>query len=436
MGPRSELLLDRPRARPPAVGLWLLAVGLLVLLVHAKSPVVTSSDSRWFVPVALSLIHEGDVDLDEFAARIEADRDYAIRRVDGHAYNLFPIGTALVALPLVWLLEQVIRETTGVAFLAASIARPQEAAEQLIASVVVALAAMLIFLLAYQHLASLRWALLPTAVFAFASPAWSTASRALWQHGPSMLLLSAALLALDRAARRPRWALVAGPLLAFAWLIRPTNAIPLVALLVALAWTDRRRAVASGALGLLVLAPFFLHNLTLFGTWLPPYFRASRLTVGSTFLEALAGNLVSPSRGLLVFSPIFVLAALGIGLAWRRRVFGPVGVAAVVTIGAHWVAVSAFPHWWGGFSVGPRLMSDLTPFFVYLLLPVVTHLATPGAAGRRALGLVLALLLAVSLLINGRCALRPSVPAWNSQPVSVDEHPERVWDWRDPQFQR
>ena len=33
-------------------------------------------------------------------------------------------------------------------------------------------------------------------------------------------------------------------------------------------------------------------------------------------------------------------------------------------------------------------------------------------------------------------AIRMSVHNWNNAPVSVDEHPERVWSWKDMQIFR
>ena len=65
--------------------------------------------------------------------------------------------------------------------------------EVAIASTLVALTAMLLFFTARLYLGaagSIALALL----FAFGTSAWSTASRALWQHAPAMLMLTAALL--------------------------------------------------------------------------------------------------------------------------------------------------------------------------------------------------------------------------------------------------
>src|SRR5258707_1718986 len=44
------------------------------------------------------------------------------------------------------------------------------------------------------------------------------------------------------------------------------------------------------------------------------------------------------------------------------------------------------------------------------------------------------LLLIVSLLINTAGATERATWFWNVKPLPIDEHPERLWDWRQPQF--
>jgi hypothetical protein len=45
-------------------------------------------------------------------------------------------------------------------------------------------------------------------------------------------------------------------------------------------------------------------------------------------------------------------------------------------------------------------------------------------------------LAALSVFINCRAATTVDVHRWNADPVDVDRQPERLWDWRDPQFLR
>ena len=66
----------------------------------ALCPVASSFDSRWTVPVAVSLIDRGDSNLDEYTAFIEPG-DYAFEYVNGHYYNLYPITVSVMAAPIV-----------------------------------------------------------------------------------------------------------------------------------------------------------------------------------------------------------------------------------------------------------------------------------------------------------------------------------------------
>src|SRR5207248_2106541 len=61
------------------------------------------------------------------------------------------------------------------------------------ASGMVAITAVLLYLIARRSRLSAPSALAIALIFAFGTSAWSTASRALWQHAPSMLMLTAAL---------------------------------------------------------------------------------------------------------------------------------------------------------------------------------------------------------------------------------------------------
>src|SRR6185295_5131919 len=53
--------------------------------------------------------------------------------------------------------------------------------------------------------------------------------------------------------------------------------------------------------------------------------------------------------------------------------------------------------------------------------------------GRLELAAGTALLLA-SVVINGLGATSQATWRWNTRPVNIDDHPERNWDWRQPQF--
>lgn len=425
-------------------------LGLAVFLLHAASPVVTSGDSRWTVFQALSLIHHGDLDLDEYQPRLQASNNYAITRPDDHSRTIYPIGTALLAAPAVAALEASLRifhfvlepvaariqSPTLAALLRGNLEDSSLAVELLVASLWIAVAAVLIYCIALEF-TGVGTALAVALIFAFASPAWSTGSRALGMQAADMLLLSAALLAGIHAARRPALWTLAGAILSFAFFTRPTNAIP-AAVFAFWAFRAGRKPfflLLAGALP--VAAIFAARNFSIFGAPLEPYSRPAGAPQGSLGVQArwtaaLPGHLISPARGLFVYSPILLGAIPGFLLWWRAPAHRTLAAVLAAIALIHYLLISSVPIWWGGYCNGPRLFSDILPVFIVLLIPLLDSWKVRSSGTRAAI--VVAITLGV--LVNGWSAWNPGPARWNTVPNDVDYHTERVWDWTDPPFLR
>jgi hypothetical protein len=156
------------------------------------------------------------------------------------------------------------------------------------------------------------------------------------------------------------------------------------------------------------------------------------LTGSDTFFEGLAGNLISPQRGLLIWCPIVLMAGAGVVVALRRGRFDALTAGLVAAVVVYWLVISTLEPWWAGFSVGPRLFTDVVPLLVVLSLPAVGALRRSRWPVR---GMVAALLI-FSLFTNERGATRFETQLWNATPVDIHEDPDRVWDWGDLQFLR
>lgn len=399
------------------------AVVVVVFAAHFAG-LITSYDSRWTIPTARSILREGNTDLEEYRARIESDRsnDYMLETVDGRYYSIFPIGGSLLALPVVFVLD-----VTGTRV-------PDGKTEKLVASFLVALAAMVVYLIGRLTLSVPR-ALLLSFVFAFCTPAWSVASRGLWQHGPSMLMLALSLWIVLAAERRPWVIQLAALPLAFAYVVRPTNALSIVAISLVVLLRHRRFFWKYVLWALPVAVPFLLFNFAVYHSWHSWYYSIKRVGHGALLWEALAGNLVSPSRSFLVFSPILLLAVYGAWLRLRRD-RAPLDWALAAVLVLHWLVISSFPQWNGGHTYGNRFFSDVVPYFTYFLIPVIAALPDPRRFRRPALAIVFVALVMISFAIHYRGAYRRIVWDWNSRPVDIDADPSRIWDWRDPQFLR
>jgi hypothetical protein len=449
-------LADSPRKRAGVGAL----VFVVVATVYLSCPVKGISDLIWSIPTVFSIMQEGDADLDEYQPTFKELNGHGIVQVDGHYRNYFPIGPTLVALVPIWTFNQLVNlVATPVApfpKLAKGVGNWQRnfsrvgkidlsffmVTEMVLGSLLAALAAVFIQLMALELL-PMRWALVVTGVFAFCTPVWSTASRDLGQHGPSVLMLSVALWLLVRARRIPWSAALAGPFVALSYVMRPTNSLSVILLTVLVAIRYRRALPGYCATALLVAIPFCAYNLSVYDSVFPPYYRAERIVPASAdlFFEALAGNLISPARGLFVFSPVFLLSGYGFVLEWKAARERAMAVLLLSAMVLHWLVVSSFPHWWGGHSYGPRFMTDLVPYLCYFLVPVVGRIRGVMASAvvrREILPIAFCFGAAWSAFTHLRGATSQAVAEWNARPqeLDVDRYPERLWDFRDPPFFR
>jgi hypothetical protein len=446
-------------------------VFLVVLITHAACPISTSYDSIWTVPLAMSLLREGNTDLDEYRPRMEGLKYYGIVCADNssrsaipnhyggcqsqqyysHYYTHFPLGGPLLATPGVFLLDRIASQLRprvfsarpgrdGRGFLRALHAMAADGVvgqyakvEIYIASFYIAVTAVILFRIALQFL-PIRWSMLLVTVFAYASTAWSIGSRAMWQQTASIFLLSVTLWILLRAGERPGWVQFASIPLALSYVSRPSNSIAVAVLSLYVLRYHRRHFIRFAAWALPVTVAFFAYNWTTYFRLLSPYYSMHPPIGLHLSLVALAGHLVSPSRGLLVFMPWIVFSVWGAVVSYREQWLGPLPKYLWTIVLLHFtmlVAYSAF--WWGGYSYGPRLFSDLLPLFVFALIPLFKqwHTRLP-----RRLFAVFLMLVGFAAFVHYRGATDSRVYSWNSEPIDVDRAPWRSWDWKDPQFLR
>lgn len=406
------------------------------------------SDSRWSIFATTSLIDSHDLTLDEYESVLRQRGFDFTEHIGQHYYNLYPVGPSLLATPVVLAL----RPIAAAAFrwwpaLRASMDTSQRQhgcppaagedvlvlnswTEQVVASLFVSLTALLLHVLARQELSITGSGILVLA-FAFGTSAWSTASRALWQHAPSMLLLAAALLLLTRGPHL----LLAAMALAMAYVVRPTNVVPLVLLGLWSIWTCRWRAGWYVIGVAVVLGPFFALNWHIYGAWLSTYYHPSHFNGNPFFGEALAGLLISPSHGLFIYSPMLALAFVGIADKARRHRFTPLDVALLGCVFVNWMSTAwVNPIWWGGDSYGSRLLSDMLPYFFYWLIPAIAWIGDLKGSQRAIARVAFAVAVACSVVIQAQGVFNLEAINWNHEPTTPDMDPEKLWDWRHAPF--
>jgi len=427
-----------------------LLIFLLAFLLFKSSRLHPINDSKYSMMVSQCLLEHRSFQLDHYAVPrlpalvredyVQNGDIYQIEQVGPHLYYFFPPGSSILSTPFVLLAKAFGISTVNPdnSFNLAG----ETKIESLLAAFLMAVLAAIFFYLA-RLLLPLVSSLLVTLGGALGTQIWSTASRAMFTDTWAVLLLSLvvfSLLAHETKQTRLRPMLLAS-LLAWSYLVYPSYAVHVLAislyLLFMLSWRQLILYVLTGVGWAASLIMYSWHN---FGQLLPNYFRPGRLSFGK-FWTALPGNLISPSRGFLVFVPAAIFVAYLL-VRFRRQVpHLRLLVLAISALLSQLIVISGFDHWWGGHSYGPRLMTGFVPWLVLLatlgLSALLKSQANPPGIGRfeivvtRVVGLAL---LSASIFIHARGAISPATSIWNSLPENVDLKPERIWDWRQPQF--
>jgi hypothetical protein len=419
---------------------------LVALLAFWFSPVHQLTDSNYSMLLSESLLKHRSFALDSYQIPRREPRYhdntykngemYQLELVGPHLYYYLPPGTSVLSLPYVALMNAM-----GI-----SAANPdgtynpdgEETIETGLAAILMAGLSCILFFTSRLVL-PLGWSAAVALTAAFATQLWSTASRALWSDTWGVFLLGIVvwMLLANEVNRRKLNPIALATLLAWSYFVRPTNVVSIVAVTIYVALFYRRRFFTYAATGGVWLILFVVYSWHNFHQLLPNYFLANRLSF-SAFWTAFAGNLISPSRGLLVFVPVLVFVAYLLVRYREHLPFQRMVLLALLVIAVHLVIVAGFTPWNGGFCYGPRYTTGVVPWLVLLAIAGLRAMIGKNPDRRsfsRVSELSLgALLVIVSVLVNGRGAVARETWEWNKTPTNVDEVAGKIWDWRQPQF--
>ena len=416
---------------------WIAAaiVAVLLLVYNTNGREIGSYDSQPTKFAARELLLRGTLALNHVVGAVPqyAARPAFVLARDGRyrsAYSPVPsIAAAVIAYPLVRLHLLDLKSPLA----------PNRIAV-VGASVLTALAVGLLFLTARRR-TSRPAAILLAAGLGLGTGLWCTASRTLWQHETAIFGMAIAMAGFASTEDRLglRQAVWAGLGLALAGAARPQLA-PMVAVVLAGVWVrSPRRAAAAGTLVVaLAAAVLMVMNWRWFGaplgaqSILQDANNAVHVTSGwiDWRFEGVAGLLVSPSRGLLVYSPIVAVALVGFADACRAPWVSPLRWCAMGAV-AQFLLYGGYSVWWAGHTYGPRYMLDVLPVLIPLAAAALARIqrrpATLVAGGAA---------LAWSITLAATGAFFYPNDRWNNEPVDVDVDHARLWEWSDPQFVR
>jgi len=407
-------------------------IGLSCLLVYnANLRPISAGDTypARYLPFAIVQHHTTDLTpVAKVTAQGRGDGAYwMLPRPDGRIISLYPIVVPVIVAPLY---VPAVRYLHLRGWTDARLDHVARVMEKLSASLLASLSVSLLYLLLRRR-AKASIALLLTLAYAFGTTTWVVSSQALWQHGLAALLVIGALLFLTGPFAAPR-ALATGMLLGLMAGNRPPDIVLAAALgAYGLFWAGRRRSLLLFAGAALPMLLVLLYNLDAAGNIGGGYGLIGKAQFFShELLPGVAGLLVSPTRGLFVFSPFLLFLAL----AWRHlpRSREERGLTLAMTVGVVvQILLYAKADWRGGMSWGPRYMTDLLPFLFWMLVPVVAALRRAGRA-------VFAIAVGIAIVIQaiGAFTYTGSVDlaifAADRGPAGHDM--KAAWDWRNASF--
>jgi len=425
-------------------GNWVCSLSLVLFLFLAytmNSRLVLDGDAAAAMLLSVAMIRGDGPFLDRFDGPLlqdplqEGQLVYVCTRARGHIVSRYPLAPALLVLPIampqVLLLDrfQPGWERDPREFLAWCTLMAK-------ASAAVITAVTAVGLLHLLRGIGLGKVALPTALAAaLGTSLWTTASQSLWQHGPAALALTLSMiLLLPREPSRARlfWA---GGTTAMLVACRGIDLVFALAILLYVARYQGRKLAWFLPLPLLVGGLLLAYNTWCFGSVAGGQTELERLhrhmhdvdgPWSGNLLDGAMGTLLSPSRGLFVFSPWIALALASLPATARTLRELPLNRHLLWSLIPFFLLLSKYAVWWGGHCFGPRYWTDAVPIFAVLL-----GLSLDWALARcRPLLAALGVSILVSVAVQALGAFRYT-GSWDFFPNDVDHHHERLWDWRD-----
>jgi hypothetical protein len=315
-------------------------------------------------------------------------------------------------------------------------------------------AALVVFFAGLKEIVRKNIALITTLILAFGTCMWSINSQALWQHGMIALLFSILFYLVVRNEKQEdfRIYILLGIFSALLVFTRPSDMFLALPTFVYTAFRKRPYFLTYCVSGIITALPFLMYNESAAGNIFGGYGSLlSEFSFGFQALVHLAGVLISPNRGLFIYTPIALLSLLGI-LKIKSRIKNPelqrlfycFGIAFILEI----LVYSTFNCWWAGTTYGPRFFSGSLPLIFILAGIFLDSLGDSDnndrrdSASARIVCLVIVSLILWSVFVQIVGAFYYPNGNWNDSPSTFMAGPfaqtdtTRLWDFTDTQIFR
>ncbi|OGD92064.1 hypothetical protein A3D07_03055 [Candidatus Curtissbacteria bacterium RIFCSPHIGHO2_02_FULL_42_15] len=298
-----------------------------------------------------------------------SDPPYYVIHENNRYFSAFPVFSSLLATPIYFIpviLKGITLENLNLdenITLVLSLGK-------ISAAFFAAVSTVFVYLSAKQFLKKEK-ALLLTLLYALGTSTLSISSQSLWQHGASQMFLAITIYFFILGQKKKHLLPATGLFLGFATIARFANVFITLIFLVYFLIFERKSAFKFLLLTLPAIFFFVWYQITYPGNIFFYKYEAwgEIAKLNSSYLAGFLGLLIAPSKGLFVYSPIFLFSLLGSLLTFRKKIKAMRFFS--VLVGLYVLSIASWSDWHGGWSYGPRMLADITPFLILLLAPVI-----------------------------------------------------------------
>ncbi len=328
--------------------------------------ILQSEDFIATATVPFSIVKERNLDLNEYYIVLtenypHPDNPYLIpyylKPVGEKLYSFFPSFTAIIVTPLYILptLYGYDQSIDGIRILS-----------RLGGAFISSLSVAIFWFIIKKKVPSKKFRILLLLTYALGTNTLSTSSQGLWQHGTSQLFNALGLLSIIYG-----YSSLAGLSFGFSTIARPTNLLSFVAFGAYVLVSSKSKVkdtikyLAFGAIPLLL--ELGLETIVYGSIFNTGYATHNKWT--ANIFEGFLGIWLSPSKGLLVTSPVIIFSLYGMFKTFKQHGKDKLMTVLFWTIILHTAIMGKWYNWFGGFSWGARMASDVLPYIVFMIIP-------------------------------------------------------------------
>jgi hypothetical protein len=424
--------------------LCLFTLVYLVYIINFRT--IGSGDT---IPASLlpfSILENHNLYLDQFSYYFESNYEFTygfLQKICGHTLSVYPIVTPVLITPL-YILPFVIMKLAHIPMdmFHPGFALIMPILEKLSASLIASFSTIFVFL-SVRELINKRIAIIVALIFAFATNTWTISSQGLWQHGLVELLLAMSiyLVLINEKHASDKIIISLGIISGLFVFNRPVDSILLIPIVYYIFGLRARRIAYYLCAMSISGAPFLLYNIHYFGNLFGGMsYALSAFDGRSGFILPFMGLLISPSRGLFVYTPIMLFSILGYFRIFQmtnskiRKFLFVMGISILALI----IVYASFGVWWAGWSYGPRFLTGMLPALVMFLGLYIKNINFNIKYKKNLLVVCIFsifLIWSVFAQIVGAFYYPLTNSSWDADP-NVDHHPEKLWYWNDTQIMR